>query len=47
LRKHREEGGAALIACHDAAFMKEVCTDIIEIDKGRIIRHGPVGSVDI
>lgn len=47
LRKHREEGGAALIACHDAAFMKEVCTDIIEIDKGRIIRHGPVGLMDI
>lgn len=47
LRKHRQEGGAALIACHDAAFMKEVCTDIIEIDKGKIVRYGPVGSVDI
>ncbi len=47
LRKHREKGGAALIACHDATFMKEVCTDIIEIDKGKIVQYGPVGTVDI
>jgi ABC-2 type transport system ATP-binding protein len=47
LRKHQEEGGAVLIACHNAEFIKQVCTDIIEIDKGKIVRHGPVESVDI
>ena len=47
LRKHQEEGGAALIACHNAAFVKDVCTDIIEIEKGKIVQHGPVESVDI
>jgi len=47
LKKHREEGGAALIACHDATFIKEVCTDIIEIDKGKIVQYAPVGTVDI
>jgi ABC-2 type transport system ATP-binding protein len=47
LKKHQKEGGAALIACHDATFIKEVCTDIIEIDKGRIIRHGPAETVNI
>ena len=47
LKKHRENGGAALIACHDAAFIKEVCTDIIEIDKGRILRQGPTETINI
>jgi len=47
LKKHREKGGAALIACHDAIFVKKVCTDIIEIDKGKIVQHGPVKTVDI
>jgi ABC-2 type transport system ATP-binding protein len=47
LREHRHGGGAALIACHDAAFMKETCTDIIEIDEGKIVQHGPVGTVDM
>ena len=47
LRKHREEGGAALVACHNSTFIKDVCTDIIEIDKGRIVRHGPLNTVDI
>jgi len=45
LKKHREKGGAALIACHDAAFIKGVCTDIIEIDKGKITKYGPIGIV--
>ena len=47
LREHRQEGGAALIACHNATFMKETCTDIIEIDGGKIVRYGPVGTVDM
>ena len=47
LKKHRQDGGAALVACHDATFIKEVCTDIIEIDKGRILRHGPAETLDI
>ena len=47
LKKHRQDGRTALIACHNATFIKEVCTDIIEIDKGKIIRYGPVGTVDI
>ena len=47
LKKHREDGGAALIACHNATFIKEACTDIVEIDKGRIIRQGPAEEVDI
>ena len=47
LREHREDGGAALIACHNAIFIKHVCTDIIEIDKGKIVRHGPAASLDI
>ena len=47
LKEHKEDGGAALIACHDAAFIKEVCTDIIEIDKGRIIRQGPAETADV
>ena len=47
LREHRQEGGAALIACHDATFMKETCTDIIEIDEGKIARYGPAGTLDM
>ena len=47
LKRHRKEGGAALIACHDATFMREVCTHIIEIDKGKIVQYGPVGAADI
>jgi ABC-2 type transport system ATP-binding protein len=46
-KKHKEGGGAVLIACHDAAFVKEVCTDIIEIDKGRIILQGPLKTMEI
>ena len=47
LKEHLKEGRAILIACHDAAFIKEVCTDIVEIDKGKIIRQGPVETIDI
>ena len=47
LKKHRGEGGSVLIACHDATFIKEVCTDIIEIDKGKMVQYGPVGTVDM
>ena len=47
LREHRQEGGATLIACHDAAFMKETCTDIIEIDEGKIVRSGLVDTMDM
>ena len=47
LKKHRENGRAALMACHDATFIKEVCTDIIEIDKGKIIRQGPAETINI
>ncbi len=47
LKKHNRNGGTALIACHNAAFIKEVCTDIIEIDKGKIIRQGPAEKMDI
>jgi len=47
LKKHRENGRAAVVACHDAAFIREVCTDVIEIDKGKIIRQGPVETINI
>ncbi len=47
LKKHRDEGRAALVACHAAAFVKEVCTHIVEIDKGKIVQHGPLGTLDI
>jgi ABC-2 type transport system ATP-binding protein len=47
LKKHKEEGGTALIACHDSMFVREVCTDMIEIDKGKILRQGPAETVDI
>ena len=47
LKQHQQKGGAALIACHNAVFLKEVCTDIIEIDKGRIVRHGSAETIDI
>ena len=47
LKKHRENGRAALIACHNAIFIKDVCTDIIEIDKGKIVRQGHAEKMDI
>ncbi len=47
LKRHHHEGGAVLIACHDATFIKEACTDIIEIDKGRIIRQEPAEKINI
>ena len=47
LKKHCQNGKAVLIACHDAAFIKEVCTEIIEIDKGKIIRQGHAEKIDI
>lgn len=47
LTKHHQKGGAVLIACHDAAFIKEVCTEIIEIDKGKIIRQELAEKMDI
>ena len=47
LKKHRENGRAAVVACHDATFIKEVCTDVIEIDKGKIIRQEPVETINI
>jgi ABC-2 type transport system ATP-binding protein len=47
LKKHCQNGKAVLIACHDAAFIKEVCTEIIEIDKGKIIRQGHAEKMEI
>jgi len=39
LEEHRGEGGTAVIACHDQGFVEKVCSDVIELDSGKIVGH--------
>ena len=42
LGKHRLGSGTAVIACHDRAFLEGVCSDLINLEDGRIISQRPI-----
>lgn len=39
LKKHRQKNGAAIVACHDLAFMHRICTDFITLQNGSIVKR--------
>ena len=39
LHKHRLQSGTAVIACHDRTFLESVCSDLINLEQGRMISH--------
>jgi len=41
LEEHQRRGGVAVIACHDRGFRDRVCSDVIELEGGRLVAQGP------
>ena len=39
LKKQRENGGAAIVACHDRAFIERVCTDRVTLENGAVVKQ--------
>ena len=39
LSKHRLQSGTAIIACHDRTFLKGVCSDLINLEEGKMLSH--------
>jgi len=38
LNEHRTSGGSALLASHDALFMRAVCDDVVEMEQGTVVQ---------
>jgi ABC-2 type transport system ATP-binding protein len=39
LDEHRQNGGLAIIACHDSCFIDKACSDVVTLVEGRIVRE--------
>jgi len=47
LAEHRDRGGAALIATHDALFLRATCSKVFELERGVLTRSGDVEGSDL
>lgn len=44
LTAHRQNGGTAILACHDSAFVTRVCSKVIVLENGTVTKHGSIGD---
>jgi len=41
LQEHRQNSGIAILACHDSQFIARVCSEVVTMENGKVIRQNP------